>query len=102
MNINMPTDTQFNKHYQKRLKCLRLNGFRPKTVDACSRAIRRIGKRFDFRIENLSSDQLPDYFNELPNSSFNACQPLIHKEEKIKTGTSIHSGAFLIDLFRFF
>ncbi len=68
MNINIPTDTQFNKHYQKRLKCLGLNGFQPKTVDAYSRAIRRIGNRFDFRIENLSSDQLLDYFSELPDS----------------------------------
>jgi len=24
MNVNMPTDPQFNKYYQKHLKCLKL------------------------------------------------------------------------------
>jgi len=65
MNINMPTDPQFNKYYQKQQKCLRLAGFQPKTIEAYSRAIRRIGNYFDCRIDNLSSDQLLDYFNEL-------------------------------------
>lgn len=65
MNITMPNDPQFNKNYQKHLKYLKLNGFRPKTIDAYSRAIRRIGNYFDCRIDNLSSDQLLDYFNEL-------------------------------------
>ncbi len=65
MNINMPTDPKFNKYYQKHLKCLKLNGLRPKTIDAYSRAIRRIGNYFDCQIYDLSSDQLLDYFNEL-------------------------------------
>jgi integrase/recombinase XerD len=65
MNVNMPTDPQFNKYYQKHLKCLKLNGFQPKTIDAYSRAIRRIGNHFDCEVENLSPDQLLDYFNEL-------------------------------------
>jgi len=65
MNINMPTDPKFNKYYQKHLKCLKLNGLRPKTIEAYSRAIRRIGNYFDCRIYDLSSDQLLDYFNEL-------------------------------------
>jgi len=47
MNVNMPTDPQFNKYYQKRLKCLKFNGFQPKTIAAYSRAIRRIGNHFD-------------------------------------------------------
>jgi len=68
MNINMPNDPQFNKHYQKHLKCLKLNGLQPKTIEAYSRAIRRIGNYFDCRIDNLSSDQLLDYFNELLDS----------------------------------
>ena len=68
MNINMPNDPQFNKYYQKHLKCLKLNGLQPKTIDAYSRAIRRIGNYFDCRIDNLTSDQLLDYFNELLDS----------------------------------
>ena len=68
MNTNMPSDPQFNKSYQKHLKLLRLNGFQPKTIEAYSRAIRRIGNYFDCRIDNLTSDQLLDYFNELLDS----------------------------------
>jgi hypothetical protein len=68
MNINMPNDPQFNEYYQKHLKCLKLGGLQPKTIEAYSRAIRRIGNYFDCRINNLSSDQLLDYFNELLES----------------------------------
>lgn len=68
MNINMPEDPQFKVYYRKHLKYLRLNGFRPKTIDAYSRAIRRIGNYFDCRIYSLSSDQLLDYFTELLDS----------------------------------
>lgn len=65
MNINMPDNPQFNKYYRKHLKCLKLGGLQPKTIEAYSRAIRRIGNYFDCRIDNLTSDQLLDYFNEL-------------------------------------
>ena len=65
MNINMPDDPQFNKYYRKHLKCLKLGGLQPKTIEAYSRAIRRIGNYFDCRIDKLTSDQLLDYFNEL-------------------------------------
>ncbi len=68
MNTRMPSDPQFNKNYQKLMKCLRLAGLRPKTIDAYSRAIRRIGNYFDCRIEQLTSDQLLDYFNDLLES----------------------------------
>jgi len=68
MNINMPNDPKFINYYQKHLKCLRLKGLQPKTIEAYSRAIRRIGNYFDCHIDNLSSDQLLDYFNELLNS----------------------------------
>jgi len=65
MNINMPDDPQFNKYYKKHVKYLKLQGLRPKTIDAYSRAIRRIGNYFSCRIDNLSLDQLLDYFNDL-------------------------------------
>ena len=68
MNTNMPEKPQFNKYYQKHLKLLKLNGLQPKTIEAYSRAIRRIGNYFDCRIDNLTSDQLLDYFNELLDS----------------------------------
>ena len=68
MNTHMPTDPQFNKYYQRHLKCLKLGGLQPKTIDAYSRAIRRIGNYFDCRVDELTSDQLLDYFNDLLDS----------------------------------
>ena len=68
MNINMPSDPRFNKHYKKHLKCLKLAGLQPKTIEAYSRTIRRIGNYFDCRIDNLTSDQLLNYFNDLLDS----------------------------------
>ena len=55
----------FDQHYQAHLKHLLLKGLQPKTIDAYARAIRRIGKRFDHQIEELSEQQLTDYFTEL-------------------------------------
>ena len=65
MNTTMPQDPHFNKQYQKHLKCLKLGGLQPKTIDAYARSIRRIGNYFDGRIDNLNSSQLLDYFTEL-------------------------------------
>lgn len=58
----------FDQHYQLHLKHLKLKGLQPKTIDAYSRAIRRIGARFDHRIDNLTEAQLTDYFTELVES----------------------------------
>jgi site-specific recombinase XerD len=65
MNCDMPNDAQFAAYYQKHQKCLKLHGMQPKTIEAYSRAIRRIGNYFDCRLDSLSSDQLLDYFYEL-------------------------------------
>jgi site-specific recombinase XerD len=54
---------KYNDYYQKHCKHLALKGMRPKTIDGYSRAIRDIGKYFQFDIDNLSSDQLLDYFH---------------------------------------
>ena len=73
MNINIPNDPKFNKYYRKHLKCLKLAGLQPKTIEAYSRAIRRIGNYFDCKIHHLTTDQLIDYFNELlENRSWSA------------------------------
>src|SRR5450432_2033831 len=55
----------FDQNYQLHLKHLKLKGLQPKTIDAYARAIGRIGKRFDHQIEELSEQQLTDYFTEL-------------------------------------
>ena len=57
--------SHFDRHYQTHLKHLKLKGLQPKTIDAYSRAIRRIGQRFDYQIDSLSEQQLTDYFTEL-------------------------------------
>lgn len=59
------SDPQFNQYYQLHCKHLRLKGLQPKTIDAYTRAIRRIGDYFDFQIDNLSQNQLLDYFHAL-------------------------------------
>ncbi|MBM9518904.1 phage integrase N-terminal SAM-like domain-containing protein [Desulforhopalus vacuolatus] len=65
MNTNMPVDPQFTVWYQKHQKYLKLCGLQPKTIDAYSRAIRRIDNYFDSRIDDLTSEQLLEYFYDL-------------------------------------
>ena len=55
----------FKRNYQSHLKHLKLKGLQPKTIEAYSRAIRRIGERFDHQIDSLTEQQLTDYFTEL-------------------------------------
>jgi len=59
------SEHDFNHNYQRLLKHLQLKGLRPKTVDAYSRAIRRIGDYFGYHIDDLSEPELVDYFTEL-------------------------------------
>ena len=56
---------KFEHNYQSHLKHLKLKGLQPKTIEAYSRAIRRVGERFDHQIDSLSEPQLMDYFTEL-------------------------------------
>jgi len=48
------TEALFKEHYQSHLKHLKLKGLQPKTIEAYSRAIRRVGERFDHQIDSLS------------------------------------------------
>jgi len=63
--MTAPSDSNFKKNYQTHLKHLRLKGLQPKTIEAYSRAIRRIGAYFDHQINDLSEQQLIDYFTDL-------------------------------------
>jgi integrase/recombinase XerD len=58
-------DAIFNRNYQLHLQHLKLKGLQPKTIDVYSLAVRRVGERFDQQINNLSAQQLTDYFTEL-------------------------------------
>lgn len=63
--MNTASSAHFDLHYQSHLKHLKLKGLQPKTVEAYSRAIRRIGDYFDHQIDRLSVQQLTDYFSDL-------------------------------------
>ncbi len=68
----MPTAI-FDRQYQQHLQHLKLKGLQPKTIDAYSRAIRRIGESFNHEISNLTEQQLTDYFvNRLSTHSWSA------------------------------
>ena len=66
--MSAPCPAHFKQQYETHLKHLRLKGLQPKTIEAYSRAIRRIGGYFDYRIEDLSEPQLTNYFTDLLDS----------------------------------
>ena len=53
----------FEQRYNSLLKHLKLKGMQPKTIDAYARAIRTMGKHFDWQIDALNAEQLSDYFH---------------------------------------
>jgi integrase/recombinase XerD len=55
----------FNHNYQSHLKHLKLKGLQPKTIEAYSRTIRRLGAYFNEQIDALTEPQLADYFSDL-------------------------------------
>jgi integrase/recombinase XerD len=50
--------------YEAHLKHLRLKGLQPKTIEAYARAVRTVGAYFDGCIDDLSEQQLLDYFTD--------------------------------------
>jgi len=58
-------ETKFNRYYAQHCKHLKLQGLQPKTIEAYSRGIRRIADYFDGHLDDLSQDQLLDYFHSL-------------------------------------
>lgn len=64
--LNRPDS--FNQLYNKHVQHLNLKGLRAKTIDAYSRAIRRIGDHFDYKVDDLTEDQLLDYCSSILKS----------------------------------
>jgi integrase/recombinase XerD len=62
------SESDFKRNYQTHLKHLKLKGLQPKTIEAYARAIRRIGDYFHHEINDLSEQQLTDYFSDLLDS----------------------------------
>ena len=63
--MTSPNERKFKRNYKKHLQHLKLKGLQPKTIDAYSRAIRRIDEYFNHEIDDLSKQQLSDYFTDL-------------------------------------
>jgi len=59
---------EFKLNYQSLKKHLKLKGLQPKTIEAYSRSIRRVGRYFDHNMTSLSEKQLLDYFSDLLNT----------------------------------
>lgn len=59
---------RFDTLYQRHLKILKLQGKAEKTIDAYSRAVRRVRDHFDRTPEKLTKDDLQNYFSDLVES----------------------------------
>jgi integrase len=56
---------RFDGLYEQHLRALKLQGYSGSTIDVYSRAVRRLTEHFDCVPDQLSTDQLADYFAEL-------------------------------------
>jgi len=63
--MNKKDKKQLEQDYQQLLKCLKLQGKADKTIDAYSRALRRVSAYFDRLPKTLTPDDLKDYFSDL-------------------------------------
>lgn len=63
--MSSPVEAKFQSAYQQHVQHLKLKGLRPKTIDAYARAVRRIGDHFAHQIDDLTEQQLLDYFTAL-------------------------------------
>ncbi len=63
--MTTPMDKKFNRYYTLHCKHLKLKGLQPKTIEAYSRGIRRIARYFNNHLDDLTQDQLLDYFHNL-------------------------------------
>ena len=67
--MKLSTDSKFQTYYERHCKHLKLKGLQPKTIEAYSRAIRRIGAYFNENLDNLTQNQLLDYFYQLKETA---------------------------------
>jgi site-specific recombinase XerD len=59
---------RFDRLYQRHLTALKLQGKRPKTIEAYARAVRRVAAHFDRCPDRLSAQDLKTYFAALVDS----------------------------------
>ena len=63
--MTLSIEKKYNQYYSQHCKHLKLQGLQPKTIEAYSRGIRRIAAYFNGHLDDLSKDQLLDYFHSL-------------------------------------
>ena len=66
--MNQAETNRFNELYQRHLRLLKLQGKSKKTIDAYSRAVRRIREHFDCCPDQLTREQREQYFADLVES----------------------------------
>ncbi len=66
--MNQAETNRFNELYQHHLRLLKLQGKSQKTIDAYSRAVRRISEHFDCCPDQLTLEQREEYFSKLIES----------------------------------
>jgi len=66
--MKLTHQSQFETLFKTFLTMLKLQGFSLKTIEGYSRAVRKIAEYFDYSIENLTQDQLLEYFSQLIDS----------------------------------
>jgi len=66
--MNKKETSRFNSLYERHLTLLKLQGKSEKTIEAYSRAVRRISEHFDCCPDQLTPDQLENYFSDLVES----------------------------------
>jgi integrase len=66
--MNSEQVKRFNTLYQRHLNLLKLQGKSQKTIDAYSRAVRRVRDHFDCCPDQLTPEQLETYFGQLVDS----------------------------------
>ena len=62
---NIPEKLHFEKLYKKHLRALKLQGKSDCTINGYARAVRRIAEHFGCSPDNLSTEQLKQYFADL-------------------------------------
>ncbi len=67
--MNHCAQTKFDAYYRQHCKHLKLKGIRPKTIEAYARGVRRIAAYFDLRIDDLTYDELLDYFHQFKHKA---------------------------------
>lgn len=66
--MNQAETNRFTELYQRHLRLLKLQGKSQKTIDAYSRAVRRISEHFDCCPDQLTLEQREQYFADLVES----------------------------------